>query len=231
MRVSGTAAVNFTCMDYYKRVALAPWLQGSAERRRAFIGSFLAGGLAGATSTTLLYPLEFVRTRLAMDGGSSSGQRKYKGMWDAWRTIGRTDGILGFYQGYGIAVTGGIFYRLLYLGGYDAFKGELLHYKQSTSITDSPSRLSWGELIVSAQLVTLVAGTLSYPFDSVRRRMMMQAGLPREERLYRSSLHCIGSILRSEGLRGFFLGLAPNILRSIGGALLLVGYDAFRLLL
>lgn len=43
-------------------------------------------------------------------------------------------------------------------------------------------QLSWMERIISAQYISLVAGTLSYPFDSVRCRMMMEAG--RSERKY-----------------------------------------------
>ena len=257
LRVSGTAAVNFTCLDYYKRIVVTPLLQrtlplqqhggnssNAAEeqaRKLSFRASFIAGGLAGATSTTVLYPLEFVRTRLAMDGGVSSTRRTFHGMWHTLSTIGRTDGIAGFFQGYGIALTGGVVYRVLYLGGYDAFKGEIMHYrrmkrieemgkKKNVETAEEPS-LTWFERFGAAQFISLTAGTLSYPFDSVRRRMMMQAGKPVQERRYRNSIHCIKTVLQTEGYRGFFLGLGPNILRSFGGTLLLVGYDRIRTLL
>jgi len=271
LRVSGTAAVNFTCMDYYKRVAVGPWLDyltrfspqtRNLERQRQLATSLVSGGLAGATATTVLYPIEFLRTRLAMDmgtgkpllpssvvstkegaaitgGGQSSHHprppRQYKGMLDVLQKILKSDGILGLFQGYGIAVTGGIFYRIILLGGYDALKGELLLRKQEQAANHSNDKrtttLSWGERIVSAQLISLTAGTAAYPFDSVRRRMMMQAGQPYEQRKFRNSLHCIRSIWRLEGIRGFYLGLGPNILRSVSGALLLVGYDRIRTLL
>jgi solute carrier family 25 (adenine nucleotide translocator) protein 4/5/6/31 len=92
-------------------------------------------------------------------------------------------------------------------------------------------QLSWGERIASAQFISVTAGTLIYPFDSVRRRMMMQAGVVVSERLYRNSFQCISLIAQREGIRGFYLGLGPNILRSVGGALLLVAYDTFKILL
>ena len=278
LRVSGTAAVNFTCMDYYKRVAVGPWLDyltrysrqtRNLERQRQLATSLVSGGLAGATATTVLYPIEFLRTRLAMDvgggkkpvllpsstvstkegattgGGQSSHHprppRQYKGMLDVLQKILKSDGILGLFQGYGIAVTGGIFYRIILLGGYDALKSELLlrkqeqaanhHNNNDDATTKQRTTLSWGERIVSAQLISLTAGTAAYPFDSVRRRLMMQAGQPYEQRQFRNSLHCIRSIWRLEGLRGFYLGLGPNILRSVSGALLLVGYDRIRTLL
>ena len=104
IRVSGTAAVNFTCMEYYKRVAVAPWFKRlpfqrhattrpQIERRRRLATSLVSGGLAGATATTVLYPVEFLRTRLAMDVGGTAGRgrgsntsttrpRQYSGMLD-----------------------------------------------------------------------------------------------------------------------------------------------------
>ena len=269
LRVSGTGAINFTCMDYYKRAAVGPWLDyvtrnstnddlKQLERRRQRATSLVSGGLAGATATTLLYPMEFLRTRLAMDLGADhpanrhNNPRLYKGMRDVTRKIFESDGVLGFFQGYGIALAGGIFYRILLLGGYDALKGELIFRKteqqenitannaststhslssSESSSTTKIATLSWFERIASAQFISLTAGTLSYPFDSVRRRMMMQAGVPVLQRHYRNSLHCIRLVWNREGLRGFYLGLGPNLVRSVGGALLLVGYDSVRTLL
>jgi solute carrier family 25 (adenine nucleotide translocator) protein 4/5/6/31 len=59
----------------------------------------------------------------------------------------------------------------------------------------------------------------------------MQAGIAKKERLYRNSFHCINMIAKKEGIRGFYLGLGPNIVRSMGGALLLVAYDTFKVML
>ena len=156
--------------------------------------------------------------------------------------IVRSDGIRGLYQGYGIALTGGIFYRVLYLGGYDALKKEIAWQREhgkdndgsspaSPSTSTTSQAMTWTERFLAAQTISLSAGTLSYPFDSVRRRMMMQAGMPTAQRPYRNSIDCIASVYGKEGLRGFYLGLGPNIVRSVGGALMLVAYDAVRGLL
>lgn len=219
-RVAGTAAINFSALQIYKPL-VAQRIPDSWSKQHIWTG-FLSGGMAGATSTTLLYPVEFVRTRLAMDKGRTASERFYKGSWDVIQKIGRSDGIAGFFQGYGIALTGGIIFRVMYLGGYDALKSDLL-------IRDH--EISWGERLMLAQSVSLTAGTLAYPFDSVRRRMMMQAGQLRSDRRYRNSMHCFRTVLRQEGPRGFFMGIGPNLLRSIGGALLLVGYDSVRSIL
>merc|ERR1712113_1158634 len=79
-----------------------------------------------------------------------------------------------------------------------------------------------------AQFVTVSAGVASYPLDTVRRRLMMQSGRPVEEMVYKGTLDCFRVIARDEGLGAFFKGALSNILRGIGGALVLVFYDTIQ---
>lgn len=72
---------------------------------------------------------------------------------------------------------------------------------------------------------------MSYPFDTVRRRMMMQSGRAKSEIVYKSTLHCWSVIAKTEGAGAFFKGAFSNILRGTGGALVLVLYDEIKSLL
>lgn len=72
----------------------------------------------------------------------------------------------------------------------------------------------------------MVCNRLVYPIDSVRRRMMMEAGRPKP--LYKSSLDCARRVLMDEGHRGFYRGLSANLARGIGTSALLVLYDEIR---
>jgi solute carrier family 25 (adenine nucleotide translocator) protein 4/5/6/31 len=187
----------------------------------------MAAGMAGATSTTLFYPLEFARTRLALDHA-----RHFRNTGHVVVEIVARDGVAGLYQGFGVALLGGIFYRLLHLGGYDAVKQQILFHKsEGVDLNETPPPWMWWERLAVAQSISLTAGILAYPLDSIRRRMMMQAGVPRDERLYRNAWHCVRHTLRTEGWPSFFRGVGPNVVRSIGGALLLVAYDTVRPLL
>lgn len=247
LRQAGSTALNFMLMDWYK-IAIAPILNATLalpsnrphearKKRRKIISSFLSGGLAGGTTTTFLYPIEFMRTRLALDIGSSSsgtgpgvGGRMYpRGMRDVFCTIWKTDGFKGMYQGYGIALTGVVLYRAMHLGGYDACKTELLHRRgYGRGRGRGEVQMTMGERFFIAQLVSITAGTICYPIDSVRRRLMMQAGQPINSRLYANSMQAFQRIFVEEGIKGFYLGIGPNLMRSFGGALLLVSYDVFR---
>jgi solute carrier family 25 (adenine nucleotide translocator) protein 4/5/6/31 len=80
-----------------------------------------------------------------------------------------------------------------------------------------------------AQTVTTCSGIISYPFDTVRRRMMMQSG--RKDILYKNTIDCWRKIAQNEGGRAFFKGAFSNVLRGTGGALVLVLYDEIKALM
>ena len=76
--------------------------------------------------------------------------------------------------------------------------------------------------------VTTVVGVACYPLDTIRRRIMMQVQTQQGEFLYKNAWHCIQVIFKQEGFRGFFVGYSANLIRGVGGALLLVGYDEVK---
>ncbi|CAG5080856.1 ATP carrier protein (Drosophila melanogaster) [Cotesia congregata] len=145
----------------------------------------------------------------------------FSGLGNCLTKIFKSDGLTGLYRGFGVSVQGIIIYRASYFGFYDTARGMLPDPKKT------PFLVSWG----IAQVVTTVAGIVSYPFDTVRRRMMMQSGRAKSEMLYKSTLHCWGTIYKSEGGGAFFKGAFSNVLRGTGGALVLVLYDEIKNLL
>lgn len=78
----------------------------------------------------------------------------------------------------------------------------------------------------AAQAVTTAAGMLSYPLDTVRRRMMMQSGL--EKPMYKTTFDCWRTIYKVEGFVSFYRGAMSNIFRSTGAAAVLVLYDEIK---
>ena len=84
-----------------------------------FLGYLAAGGAAGATSLTVVYPLEFAYTRLAADVGA---KKQFNGLLDVVKQIRAKEGIGGLYRGYPVSVVGIVVYRAGYFGFYDAGK-------------------------------------------------------------------------------------------------------------
>jgi solute carrier family 25 (adenine nucleotide translocator) protein 4/5/6/31 len=181
-----------------------------------FAENLASGGAAGATSLMFVYPLDFARTRLAADLGAK-GSRQFNGLRHCISSIYAKDGLGGLYQGFGVSVGGIIVYRAAFFGGFDTAKGLIFEDPRN-----APVIATW----LVAQSVTTAAGFISYPFDTVRRRMMMQAG--RGDILYSSTLDCWRKILANEGPKAFFKGALSNVIRGSGGALVLVLYDQFQ---
>jgi len=76
------------------------------------------------------------------------------------------------------------------------------------------------------QVVTVSAGIISYPLDTVRRRLMMTSGA--KEKLYNGTIDCFSKILQNEGAGAFFKGCLSNVIRGTGGALVLTFYDKIQ---
>nr|KAF6492984.1 solute carrier family 25 member 6 [Molossus molossus] len=155
---------------------------------------------------------------LATDVGKSGAEREFKGLGDCLVKITKSDGVRGLYQGFNVSVQGIIIYRAAYFGVYDTAKGMLPDPKNTHIV------VSW----MIAQTVTAVAGVVSYPFDTVRRRMMMQSGRKGADIMYTGTLDCWRKIMKDEGGKAFFKGAWSNVLRGMGGAFVLVLYDELK---
>ncbi|KAG8491334.1 hypothetical protein CXB51_014486 [Gossypium anomalum] len=202
--------------DLYKNILR----NGYSEGGHVFSGAsanFIAGAAAGCTTLILIYPLDIAHTRLAADIGRSN-VRQFRGIYHFLSTIREKDGIRGIYRGLPASLQGMIVHRGLYFGGFDTIK-EILSEESKTELA------LWKRWVV-AQAVTTSAGLLSYPLDTVRRRMMMQSGL--EQPMYHSTLHCWKTIYRTEGVSSFYRGALSNIFRSTGAAAILVLYDEVK---
>jgi len=217
IRYFPTQALNFAFKDKYKQVFLGG-VDKNKQFWRFFAGNLASGGAAGATSLCFVYPLDFARTRLAADVGKGAGNREFKGLGDCLAKIFKADGIGGLYRGFFVSVQGIIIYRAAFFGLYDTAKG----MTGKTNIL-----VSWA----IAQTVTTASGIISYPFDTVRRRLMMQSGRKGGDVMYKGTIDCWKKIAKNEGGKAFFKGAFSNVLRGTGGALVLVMYDEIQVLL
>merc|ERR1712215_434233 len=216
IRYFPTQALNFAFKDKYKDMFLKG-VDKKTQFWRFFAGNLASGGAAGATSLCFVYPLDFARTRLGADVGKA-GKREFSGLGDCLVKIFKADGLTGLYRGFAVSVQGIIIYRAAFFGLYDTAKG----MTGKTNIL-----VSW----MIAQCVTTVSGIISYPFDTVRRRLMVQSGRKGGEVMYNGTLDCWKKIAKNEGTGAFFKGAFSNVLRGTGGALVLVMYDEIQVLL
>lgn len=141
----------------------------------------MSGGMAGATSLTFVYSLDFARTRLGSDIGKGS-EREFTGLVDVLRKTYQIGGMRALYNGYGISVAGIFAYRAIYFGVFDSYAGIVAGGRKQGKL----------EKYIVAQTVTVLAGVASYPLDTVRRRLMMQSG--KEVKNYSGTIDCFSKV-------------------------------------
>ncbi|KAF3585186.1 hypothetical protein F2Q69_00031903 [Brassica cretica] len=170
---------------------------------------------AGATTSLFLYHLDYARARLGTDAKecSVSGKRHIKGMVDVYRKTLSSDGVKGFYRGFGVSILGITLYRGMYFGMYDTIKPIVLAVSLEGNFLAS-FLLGWS--------ITTFVGVIAYPFDTVRRRMMLTSGQPVK---YMNAIHALREIMKYEGFSALYKGVTANVLLSVAGAGVLVGYD------
>lgn len=213
IRYFPTQALNFAFKDKIKAVFKQSKTDPYAVN---FAKNIASGGAAGAMSLCFVYSLDYARTKLANDTKSikKGGAREYNGLVDVYKKTLATDGFVGLYRGFVISCVGIIVYRGCYFGFYDSLKPILLGDDASLLLSFA---LGYG--------VTVTSGLISYPIDTIRRRMMMTSG---QAVKYKGSIDCTVQILKNEGAMSLMKGAGANILRGVAGAGVLAGFDKFK---
>lgn len=215
IRYFPTQAFNFAFKDSIK--AMFPKADKKTEFGKFFMINMASGGLAGAGSLMIVYPLDYARTRLASDVGT--GKRQFNGLIDCLSKTVKSSGVGGLYNGVGVSVVGIIPYRGVYFGLFDTLSGYNPFQKDENPVFRASSKF------VCAQTSAICAGYASYPFDTVRRRLQMQSEKAKEDWVYSGTMDCFKKIMRDEGTAALFKGAGANALRTVGAALVLVLYS------
>jgi len=180
-----------------------------------------SGGLAGAVANTICYPFDFARTRLASD--LATGKPRFSGIMDCIGSTVRQQGLTGLYTGWSVTVAGAFVYRA----------GQLGLFKQIQDM--NPYQNDKGTIgAVSSFVAVTTARTaimpFNYPFDTVRRRMMLESEKPVASRQYKGSLDCFRQVMAKEGAKGMYKGMVPELFRGVGGSLVIVAYDRLKMI-
>jgi solute carrier family 25 (adenine nucleotide translocator) protein 4/5/6/31 len=218
IRYFPTQAFNLAFKDTIK--SFFPKYSPKTEFWSFFAVNLASGGMAGAGSLCFVYPLDYARTRLASDVGS--GKKTFNGLADCLqKTAKGPQGVLSLYNGFGISVAGIIPYRGVQFGLNDTILG-INPWKSEKGFVGIASK--WA----GAQFSVIMSGFVTYPFDTIRRRLQMQSEKPVDARLYKNALHCGQKIIADEGMKAMFKGAGANVLRGTGAALVLVIYGELQ---
>merc|ERR1719223_2319326 len=187
IRYVPTAAFNLAFKDNIKK--MFPKYNKKTEFGKFAMAQVGSGAAAGGATNTLVYPLIYVRTVLGADLGKV---KKYSGMGDCLVKSVKHGGPLALYNGIGPSSVGIVVYRGAQFGLQDTIKAFNPYQKDFTPI-------GLISKFCVAQLAVSVSGVVAYPFDTMQRRLQIEASKPAEEQIYKGMADCFGKILKTEG--------------------------------
>ncbi|XP_053623909.1 calcium-binding mitochondrial carrier protein SCaMC-2 isoform X2 [Plodia interpunctella] len=199
IKIAPESAIKFAAYEQVKKL-----IKGEKRNQPLAIHErFVAGATAGAFSQTVIYPLEVLKTRLAL---RKTGQ--YSGIVDAAKKIYAREGLKCFYKGYIPNILGIVPYAGIDLAVYETLKKKYISKYQSNN--EQPGML----LLLACGSTSCTLGQVcSYPLALVRTRLQAQ------ENAAKGAEGTMGGafreIVQREGLFGLYRGITPNFIKVI----------------
>ncbi|XP_012929299.1 calcium-binding mitochondrial carrier protein SCaMC-2 isoform X5 [Heterocephalus glaber] len=158
LKIAPESAIKFMAYEQIKR------LVGSDQETLRIYERLVAGSLAGAIAQSSIYPMEVLKTRMAL---RKTGQ--YSGMLDCARRILAREGVAAFYKGYIPNMLGIIPYAGIDLAVYETLKNAWL---QRYAVNSADPGVF---VLLACGTISSTCGQLaSYPLALVRTRMQAQ---------------------------------------------------------
>nr|CAI5853493.1 unnamed protein product [Callosobruchus analis] len=199
LKIAPESALKFAAYEQVKRL-----IKGDSKNQLAIYERFMAGALAGAISQTAIYPMEVLKTRLAL---RKTGQ--YKSIADAAYKIYVTEGLMSFYRGYIPNILGIVPYAGIDLAVYETLKKK---YITSHSSNEQPS---FWTLLACGSVSSTLGQMCSYPLALVRTRLQAQVIHPTIDPSSATMTGMFRTIIEKEGLLGLYRGITPNFVKVI----------------
>lgn len=183
-----------------------------------------AGGFAATVAGTLVYPGEIIRLRLM------SGDVRYRHILPTGKLVWQeTNSPRNFYKGLNASLLQRVPDIVINFAVYETVKGLMddRRVESVTRCTESPATKSpvYDTLVQSEPFAIICGGSsaavtaiaFSYPLDTAKRLIGMASQIKREDGSagYRGVAHCLSSIFKEEGIRGWYRGSTVEVLRCM----------------
>lgn len=184
-------------------------------------GLFYTGIFSGFCQSFVWCPMELVKKRLMAQDHSRGceSQAKYRGMLHCATTVMKQQGVKGLYVGYPLVAS-------MYVPACGVWYASYAYYRRLLN-KDNEKSPSAAKTIFAGGMAGVTAWTLAYPFDTLAARVQTA-----DADTYKGAFDIARKLYATEGVRGFYKGWLPCVLRAFpaDGALFLVYELSMRLL-
>ena len=210
LRIVPAVALQFFFYDIFRRFMFdhpfVPITETDSQKRKMELGTvqrLVAGAGAGIAACVLTYPLDFIRARLTLQSGPNA---LYGGIVDGCRQVYRNEGIRGFYRGLWPSVVGIAPYLGLDFAVYEGLK-------KCIPVDGEEGKPAKTALFGCGAVAGTVGQCVSYPIDTVRRRLQVQGFGPAAAAYHygHSIAATMKTIVKEEGVRGLYKGMTANL--------------------
>ncbi|KAJ2917770.1 hypothetical protein MD484_g2670, partial [Candolleomyces efflorescens] len=203
-------SIQFGALEYAKRLFanqnLSLGLGGEGGKNLTGSQLFSAGVFAGLANSVVSGPVEHIRIRLQTQ---SNTKPLYAGPWDAIRKIYTGHGVAGLYKGQVATLireaSGYGIYFLVY---------EKLVQREMATKGIRRDQISAVNPILYGAAAGYALWAVIYPIDMIKSRMQTDGFSAATGQKYKSTLDCVRTVWRTEGIGAFTRGLGPTLIRS-----------------
>ncbi|KZT60662.1 mitochondrial carrier [Calocera cornea HHB12733] len=210
------AAAFFTTYEYIKHsLSTLPALSSDSAAPARHI---LAASLGEVAACLVRVPTEVVKSAAQTGAYARPGLGGAVGSLASATSLWRSEGLRGFYKGFGITVAREIPFTSIQFPLYEYLKLQVFHY--------TGRRAHSGEAALCGSLAGGVAAALTTPLDVAKTRVMLELRTAASATARPSIYARLLQIQSTEGTRALFAGVLPRTLWiSAGGAVFLGVYE------
>lgn len=178
-----------------------------------------AGAFAGICLSFVEGPVDLFKCQMQVQYGAG---QKYSGIMDCAKQIVGQYGVRGAYQGLGATFLRDVPSNAAYFLFYEYFRK--LQTKPGESVSDLPA---W-KVMVAGAMGGMGYWAVTYPTDVVKSTIQTD-NIDPAQRKYHGIIDTARKIMAKEGVKGFYKGFTPCIIRSIpANAACFVVYEQVR---
>ncbi|KAI9218839.1 mitochondrial carrier domain-containing protein [Blastocladiella britannica] len=202
----GTASANFAYFFWYQSIRdYHARLRGPNAGPTSTAIELLLGALAGALSQFTTIPVSVVITRQ-----QTTPRAKRRSFYDTWMQIVNEEGVTALWKGLKAS--------MVLVSNPSITFGAFERLKPLFTKGDPTYKLSAGEVFMLGAMSKTLATVITYPYIMAKTRVQWKppaAHANNPDLQYKGAIDVLQKVLKAEGLKGWYKGMQPQILKAV----------------